>query len=35
MRIQDFLSALFSPQLILQLTEGVQWFIAEKTILIL
>ena len=25
-RIQGFLSVLFSPQLILQLTEGVQWF---------
>ena len=25
-RIQDFLSVLFSPQLILQFTEGVQWF---------
>ena len=25
-RIQEFLSVLFSPQLILQLTEGVQWF---------
>ena len=34
-RIQGFLSVLFSPQLILQLTEGVQCFIAEKTILIL
>ena len=26
---------LFSPQLILPFTEGVQWFYAEKTILIL
>ena len=34
-RIQDFLSVLFSPKLVLQFTEGVQWFIAEKTILIL
>ena len=25
-RIQEFLSVLFSPQLILQFTEGVQWF---------
>ena len=25
-RIQGFLSVLFSPQLILQFTEGVQWF---------
>ena len=36
-RIQEFLSVLFSPQFILQFTEGVQWFycfIAEKTILI-
>ena len=29
------LSVLFSPQFILQFTEGVQWVIAEKTILIL
>ena len=34
-RIQDFSSVLFSPQLILHFIEGVQWFIAEKTILIL
>ena len=34
-RIQGFVSVLFSPQLILQFTEGVQWFIAEKIILIL
>ena len=33
-RIQEFLSVLFSPHLILQLTEGVHGFIAEKTILI-
>ena len=33
-RIQGFLSVLFSPQLILQFTEWVQWFIPEKTILI-
>ena len=25
-RIQEFLSVLFNPQLILQFTEGVQWF---------
>ena len=35
MRIQEFLSVLFSPQLILQFTEGSNGFIAEKTILIL
>ena len=29
------LSVLFSPKFILQFTEGVQWVIAEKTILIL
>ena len=34
-RIQEFLSVLFNPQLILQFTEGVQWFYSEKTILIL
>ena len=34
-RIQEFLSVLFSPQLILQYTEGSNGFIAEKTILIL
>ena len=34
-RIQEFLSVLFSPQLIIQFTEGVQWYNAEKTILIL
>ena len=34
-RIQEFLSALFSPQLILQFKEGFHGFIAEKTILIL
>ena len=34
-RIQDFLSVLFSPQLILQFTEGSNGFIADKTILIL
>ena len=34
-RIQEFLSVLFSRQLILQLTEEVQRFFAEKTILIL
>ena len=36
-RIQGFLPVLFSPQLILKFTEGVQLngFIAEKTILIL
>ena len=35
-RIQEFLSVLFSPRLILQFTEGVQRFVfAEKTILIL
>ena len=34
-RIQGFLSVLFSPQLILQFTEGSNGFIAEKTILIL
>ena len=28
-----FFGFFFSPQLILQFTEGVQWFIAEKTIL--
>ena len=33
--IHGFLSVLFSPQLILQFTEGVQWFFAEKTKLIL
>ena len=35
MRIKERLSALFSPQLILQFKEGFQCFIAEKTILIL
>ena len=34
-RIQVFLSVLFSPQLILQFTEGSNSFIAEKTILTL
>ena len=34
-RTQEFLSVLFSPQLILQFTEGVQRFFADKTILIL
>ena len=34
-RTQGFLSVLFSPQLILQFTEGSNGFIAEKTILIL
>ena len=34
-RIQEFLSVLFSPQLILKFKEGFQWFIAEKTILII
>ena len=34
-RIQEFLPVLFSPQLILQFTEGSNGFIAEKTILIL
>ena len=34
-RIQEFLSVLFSPQLILQFKEGFQWFYAEKTIRIL
>ena len=34
-RIQEFLSVLFSPHLILQFTEGSNGFIAEKTILIL
>ena len=34
-RIQEFLSVLFSPQLILQFKEGFQWFIAEKTLVIL
>ena len=34
-RIQEFLSVLFSPQLILQFKEGSNGFIAEKTILIL
>ena len=29
--IQEFLSVLYSPQLILQFTEGVQWFYVEKT----
>ena len=33
--IQEFLSVLFSPQLILQFKEGFQWFIGEKTKLIL
>ena len=33
--IQEFSSVLFSPQLILQFTEGSNGFIAEKTILIL
>ena len=33
--IQEFLSVLFSPQLILQFKEGSNGFIAEKTILIL
>ena len=33
--IQEFLSGLFSPQLILQFKEGFLWFIAEKTKLIL
>ena len=28
-----FLFFFYSPELILQLTEGVQWFITEKTIL--
>ena len=32
---QGFLSVLFSPQLILQFTEGSNGFIAEKTILTL
>ena len=35
MRIRGFLSVLFSPQFILQFTEGANGFIAEKTILIL
>ena len=34
-RIQEFLSVLFSPQLILQFTEGSNGFIAEKTLLLL
>ena len=34
-RIQKFLSVLFSPQLILQFTEGPNGFIAAKNILIL
>ena len=34
-RIQEFLSVLFNPQLILQFTEGSNGFIAEKNILIL
>ena len=34
-RIQEFLSVLFSTQLILQFKEGSNGFIAEKTILIL
>ena len=34
-RIQEFLSVLFSPQLILKFKEGFHCFIAEKTILIL
>ena len=34
-QIQEFLSVLFSPQLILQFTEGSNGFIAEKTILFL
>ena len=34
-RIQEFLSALFSPKLILQFNGGSNGFIAEKTILIL
>ena len=34
-RIQEFLSVLFNPQLILQFTEGSNGFIAVKTILIL
>ena len=33
--IQEFLSVLFSPQLILQLKEGFKWVFSEKTILIL
>ena len=35
MRIQEFLSVLFSPQVILKFKEGFHCFIAEKTILIL
>ena len=34
-RIQEFVSVLFNPQLILQFTEGSNGFIAEKNILIL
>ena len=34
-RIKEFLSALFSPKLILQFNGGSNGFIAEKTILIL
>ena len=34
-RIQEFLSVLFSPQLILKFKEGFHCFIAEKTLLIL
>ena len=33
--IQEFLSVLFSPQLILQFKEGSNGFIAVKTVLIL
>ena len=33
--IQEFLSVLFSPQLILQFKEGSNGFIAEKTVLLL
>ena len=33
--IQEFLSVLFNPQLILQFTEGVQWFYCWENILIL
>ena len=35
MRIQEFLSVLFSPQLNLKFKRGSNGFIAEKTILIL
>ena len=31
--LDRFLFLFFSPQLILQFTEGIQWFITEKTIL--